>query len=117
MNIVHDKLVRDKVFGHLRKKGLDFFGSTIGDFFGRDHYLRKKIGEEAAEVVGAKTRDALLEEAADLTSTLRKLLKHHKLSQAALERAIKKKDEVKGGFDDFCLLGWVEEPDEPDGQR
>jgi predicted house-cleaning noncanonical NTP pyrophosphatase (MazG superfamily) len=117
MRVIYDKLVRDKILETLRKKGLEFFGSTIKDFPGRNHYLRKKVVEEALEVQGAKTREQLLEELADLHSTLSKLLTLHKIPKAALERAIKKKDAEKGGFDHFHLLGWVEEPDEPSGQQ
>lgn len=111
MRIVYDKLVRGKVFAHLRKMGIEFFGSVIGDFFGRNYYLRKKIVEEAGEVFAAETPAKLLEESADLTSIIRKLLEIHNFTKEDLERAIEEKDLEKGNFDDFHLLAWTNEPD------
>ncbi len=111
------KLVRDLIPSQLEGKGIKVIFSVIGDFFGRDHFSRAKLVEEAAEVAKAKTRAEVLEEMADVAEVFDVVLKVNKITPQELADARAKKNAEKGGFDKFYYLDSTEEPDKPSGQQ
>jgi predicted house-cleaning noncanonical NTP pyrophosphatase (MazG superfamily) len=73
--------------------------------------LRQKLGEECAEVIGAKDRAALIGELADLAEVVRALAVDEGLGLDEIEAARIKKfiDPERGGLEKKIMLEWVEE--------
>ncbi len=62
-------------------------------------YLRKKIAEEAIEVLHAPNRDNLIEELADLKDVILDICSHEGISLAELEEVRLKKRKEKWWFE------------------
>lgn len=104
----YHKIVRDKVPETIEKNGgkVTFRTMPVDDFA---RLMRQKLVEEAQEVVGAASLDALVDELADVAEVLATI--HHVLGipQEAIDAARKRKNEERGGFEKRIFLESVEE--------
>lgn len=106
--IHYKKIVRDKVPEQIRANG----GTPVTRILAQDDYarlLRDKLVEEAREVVGAQTYDALVAELADVLEVVRALQKVHGISDENLEAVRVGKFAERGGFEGRVYLESVEE--------
>lgn len=102
------KIVRDRVPELIVAKG----GKPQSRILAPDDYarlLREKLVEEARELVGAQTYDALVAELADVLEVVRALQKVHGISGESLEAVCAGKRAERGGFDGRVYLESVEE--------
>ncbi|MEK7072955.1 MAG: nucleoside triphosphate pyrophosphohydrolase [Patescibacteria group bacterium] len=102
------KLVRDKIPEVITAKG----GRPVTRILPQDDYarvLRDKLREEADEVVGAQTYDALVAELADVLEVVCALQKVHGISDENLEAVRAGKFAERGGFEERVYLESVTE--------
>jgi predicted house-cleaning noncanonical NTP pyrophosphatase (MazG superfamily) len=106
---VSGKLVRDKSLdivmaedGTARSSYQYLTGSMLQES------LLAKLLEEAFEVVGVKDKSELKEELADILQVVEAIKKHNGITQEDLDLAMKKKSELRGGFDKGLFIEWIE---------
>ena len=106
----HDKLVRDRIPELILANGRTPVTEKIpeAELPGE---LRNKLREETAELLAADTREAVLEEAADVLEVIRAYLSLHALTFAEAEEAREAKRAARGGFDAGIRLLAVTGPD------
>ncbi len=105
MSDKYQKLVRDNIPDIIRKNGEKPLVRTLGvrEF---SVELRKKLVEEAEEVVQAKTKKELIEELADLQEVLLSLRDVENITPAEVTACAKRKKKLRGGFaKSIFLLG------------
>lgn len=91
------KLVRDKIPAKMEAEGIDpKVRVCVGPKL--DNLLRRKIVEEALEILEAETPEDLLEEMADLETAFFALRRHHNLTSVDVMCRIQKKSRTHGGF-------------------
>lgn len=103
MEIVYNKLIRDKIVDIIEKDGKKAVVSILDDEQYKKELL-KKLLEEANEVASSSEPNEMLEELADVLEVIRYLAK---TSGKKLEDVIGIADEKKakrGGFDDKIFL-------------
>ena len=103
----YKKLVRDKVPEVIAATG----GRPVTRVLPPDDYarvLRDKLREEAEEVGGAQTYDALVAELADVVEVVRALQKVHGISDETLEAVRTGKLAERGGFEGRIYLESVD---------
>jgi len=93
-----EKLIRDRLPQIMRASGLAVFERTL-DEAAFILALRDKLGEEAAELLAAETRDELLGELADVAEVILALGAVHGFTAAEVEAKRLAKREERGGFD------------------
>lgn len=104
----YKKIVRDKVPEQIvRNGGRPQTRVLAPDDFAR--LLRDKLVEEAKEVVGAQTYDALVSELADVLEVVATLQQVHGISDEALAGVRAAKKAERGGFEGRVYLESVEE--------
>ena len=93
-----DKLIRDGLPEMMRRQGLSVFIRRLdeAEFVQR---LKDKLVEEAGEAHSAASRDALVEELADLREVVLALLAATGISEAEVEDVRTRKRAERGGFD------------------
>ncbi len=105
MSDKYQKLVRDNIPEIIRKNGEKPLVRTLSvrEF---SIELRKKLVEEAQEAIGAKTKDALIEELADIQEVFLSLCDVEKITPAEVTACAKRKKKLRGGFaKSIFLLG------------
>ena len=103
MEIVYNKLIRDKIVDIIEKDGKKAIVSTLND----EQYkieLLKKLLEEANEVANSSNSNETLEELADVLEVIRYLAKINGKELNDIIAIADKKKEKRGGFDDKVFL-------------
>ncbi len=104
----YDKIVRDRIPELIAAKG----GSPVSRVLAPDDFarlLREKLVEEARELVGAQTYDALVAELADVCEVVATLQRIHGVSDETLSGVRAAKVAERGGFDGRVFLESVTE--------
>lgn len=105
--IEFNKLVRDGIPTKILRAGeRPLTTSVSGEAL--VHLLQQKLIEEALEVLGARSRDELREELADVLEIIDELLKQSALTQAEVLGAKARKFQQRGGFADGIVLRQTE---------
>ena len=106
--MIHNKLVRDKIPDLIRANGE---AVEVERLTGRrlDTELRAKVAEEAAELITAGTRKALVMELADVMEAVGALRRYHNITPAEVERVRLDKRKACGGFDGGTFLVSMEQ--------
>jgi predicted house-cleaning noncanonical NTP pyrophosphatase (MazG superfamily) len=100
---VFRKLVRDRIPAKIEGGGERAFVQAVtGEALIR--LLRQKLVEEALEVAGARSREDLVEEIADLQEVVFALLQASAIEQTEVERVASSKRERRGGFSGGTVL-------------
>lgn len=105
--VVHNKLVRDKVVDHLKRKGIPHKASPVRKKERVPSFLFRKLYEEVKELQDAKGDDRV-SEFADVYEVLEELAREFKIKTQKIRRAQKKKRRDKGGFARKILLYWTD---------
>jgi predicted house-cleaning noncanonical NTP pyrophosphatase (MazG superfamily) len=98
-----DKLVRDKVISILESQNIEIFQKTID----REEYifaLKKKLVEEAQEILEANSRDELLEEMSDVMEVMNYLSSSLEIPFEEIEAARIEKKSRGGGFNNMMYI-------------
>jgi len=92
-----EKLIRDRMPEFMRERGVCVSARQLDDaeFL---QCLRRKLQEEAAEVVSARSREDLVEELADLAEVMLALCEASGIAPAELETVRRRKLASRGGF-------------------
>ena len=99
------KLVRDHSPEHLSQGGAIVHETKCHDKAELISYFKKKIVEEAAEVLESKDKEELLDELADCLEVIKGLLKQIEVSEEEMEEVRQKKLQKRGGFlRPYCRL-------------
>lgn len=98
-----NKLVRDKIPSSISAKGeavkvIRLEGEAL------IAALRRKLVEEALEVLDSKTAEEMAEELADVREVVLSLMERLSISETEIETRRKKKAESRGGFKDALML-------------
>lgn len=104
----YHKIVRDRIPELIAAKG----GKPESRVLAPDDYarlLREKLVEEARELVGAQTYDALVSELADVAEVMAALQRVHSISDETLAGVRAAKIAERGGFDGRVFLESVTE--------
>ncbi len=103
MEIVYNKLIRDKIVDIIEKDGKKAIVSTLNDEQYKEELL-KKLLEEANEVANSSNSNEMLEELADVLEVIRYLAKINGKELNDIVTIADKKKEKRGGFDDKVFL-------------
>ncbi len=103
MEIVYNKLIRDKIVDIIEKDGKKAIVSTLNDEQYKEELL-KKLLEEANEVANSSNSNEMLEELADVLEVIRYLAKINGKELNDIVAIADKKKEKRGGFDDKVFL-------------
>ncbi len=101
--IIHKKLVRDKIPQILSQRNIAYFTKTLND---KEYAaaLHSKLQEEVNELFESKNTNNWLEEIADILEVLKALLEVKGFTFNDLEKAQKEKFEKRGGFSQKIFL-------------
>ncbi len=103
MEIVYNKLIRDKIVDIIEKDGKKAIVSTLNDEQYKEELL-KKLLEEANEVANSSNSNEMLEELADVLEVIRYLAKINGKELNDIVTIADEKKEKRGGFDDKVFL-------------
>ncbi len=93
----YNKLIRDKILEIIRAAGeRPYWRILNGKEYLRE--IKKKILEEAKELIEAKNKRGLLEEIIDIQELINALFLEIKLTKSQIERKRKIKIKKRGGF-------------------
>ena len=95
--VKYNKLIRDKIPEIIKKDGWNPIIKTLS----KKQYLtalKKKILEEAEELIIAKKRKDVIDEIVDIQELLDHLVSEIKLTKLEIENQQKKKNEKRGRF-------------------
>jgi len=120
--VYYNKLVRDLTKDKIEGKGEACGIRTIDDVQELQQELLKKVIEEATAVAHAKSREAFLEEYADLMVVLDSLTELLELSEADIKMTLEDNIERKGKYTYRHFLEWsadvtYESSETPQGVR
>lgn len=102
--VFHKKLIRDKIPQVIEASGDKYEVRVMGEKeFEKE--LKKKLVEEARELVGVKKKD-LLNEMADVLELLKSIAEHYKIDFKLVEEKQVKKRKERGGFKKRLFLIW-----------
>lgn len=107
--VFYNKLVRDRIKEKIEGKGESCEVRAIRDDAEFEQELLKKVREEAYALSEVRSREAFLEEYADLMAVLDALTAHLEFSEADIKTAITENMEKKGGFKNRHFLHWSED--------
>ena len=105
---IYNKLIRDKIPEIIRSKGSIPKVSVLTEKKYRKA-LKEKMGEEAKELLEAKTKNDVLNELADIQELIKAVAKNHKIAIKAVENKRKKKVKERGSFEKKIFLRYVDE--------
>jgi len=105
---IYKKLIRDLIPEIIAEKGKKSKTSELSDekFI---TYLKKKIVEEAQELLEAKIKEEVADEIADILELIDYIEKEHGLTRKEILKLKEKKKKERGGFDKKLFLEYVEE--------
>ncbi len=103
--VYYNKLIRDNIPQQIKNKHGEYetYSLTETEF---ERELLKKVGEEAQELLNAKTQKEFLAELADITVALEEIKKIKKMSDTEFKEALKENIRRKGGFSERLFLVW-----------
>lgn len=104
--VYYNKLVRDFIKDRIEGKGETCSIRTIDDVQEFQQELLKKVLEEAQAVAHTRSREAFLEEYADLMVVLDALTEVLELSEADIKMAMESNVERKGKYTYRHFLEW-----------
>jgi predicted house-cleaning noncanonical NTP pyrophosphatase (MazG superfamily) len=110
VRVVYNKLVRDKIPDHLRKKGILHKSSPIRRKEQILGSLFRKLHEEVDELKNAKG-EGRVSEFADVFEVLEEIARESGIKTQRIRRVQKKKRSEKGGFQKKILLYWTDVSD------
>jgi predicted house-cleaning noncanonical NTP pyrophosphatase (MazG superfamily) len=96
-NEKYNKLIRDKILEIIKKNGETPFWKILNkkEFLKE---LKKKILEEAEEVIKAKTKKEMINEIIDIQELLDTLILELKFKKSEIKKEQRMKREKRGGF-------------------
>lgn len=113
---IQNKLWRDKAVGWLEEQGSIVHCKNLNDDdFAQE--LKTKFLEEAYEVCSAKTKEALIEELADVLEVIASLSDVHAFTLQDVITAQEKKRQQKGGFQGRKFVTFAEHQEDSIGER
>jgi len=93
----YNKLIRDKILEIIEEDGeIPFSKSLNKKEFLRE--LKKKILEEAKELIGARTKKEMINEIVDIQELLDTLISELKFKKSEINKKQKVKKQKRGGF-------------------
>jgi predicted house-cleaning noncanonical NTP pyrophosphatase (MazG superfamily) len=104
-----EKLVRDKIVENIKSAG----NKPVWHTLSQDEYiseLKRKVGEEAAEINIAQGED-VIKELADVQELIDTLLEELSISKEEFEKVKEKKNEKAGAFKSKQYVEYVETED------
>ena len=104
----HNKLIRDRI-PHILEANKGKYEVRI---MGKDEFkreLRKKLFEEAKEVIGAE-KDGLLKELADILELIKSIAESESISFDLIEKKQRERRRDRGGFKKRLFLIWSDKP-------
>ena len=101
--IVYNKLVRDNIPNQIEENG-EYAITRILSKEELDNALNEKLLEEAAEIIGATTKEQIAEELADVLEVIYAKAKANNIRFLDVELARQRKKGIKGAFDDRVFL-------------
>lgn len=104
--VYYNKLVRDFIKDRIEAKNETCSIRTIDDVQEFQQELLKKVIEEAQAVANSRSREAFLEEYADLMVVLDALTELLELSEAEIKESLEKNLELKGKYTYRHFLEW-----------
>jgi len=105
---IYKKLIRDRIPEIIAEKGKKSKTSELSDekFI---TYLKKKVVEEAQELLEAKTKEEVADEIADILELIDYIEKEYGLTREEILKLKEKKKKDRGGFDKKLILEYVDE--------
>jgi predicted house-cleaning noncanonical NTP pyrophosphatase (MazG superfamily) len=100
----HQKLIRDKIPQKIEENGGEYKTRVLGKLEFETE-LKKKLVEEAKELIKAPRKE-LLNELADVLELTKSIASHHKISFSKVEKFQKEKKIKRGGFTKKLFLVW-----------
>lgn len=107
-----NKLVRDLIPAFLESKECLVKKTILSDDAIFDRSLREKLIEECNEVSLAGSKDALIEELADVQEVIDALISLHAIQKSDIEIVQLKKRKEKGGFEKRFFVSEISFEDE-----
>ncbi len=104
--VYYNKLIGDAIPDKIRKGGGEYDTRRIEDDAEFGQELLKKVAEEAIGLSRVRSKEALLDEMADLLEVLDTLVEHEGISQEDIRAARAQNKERKGGFAKRLFLHW-----------
>lgn len=104
-----EKLVRDKTQERLKKRNIELRGRIAGDH----EYvplLKKKLLEEAQEVVDAQTVEEYLAECADVLEVIHALTQAHDITMEQIEEKRLQLRDARGGYEQRAYCTYLAVP-------
>ena len=105
------KLVRDNIPAFLESQECIVHKTILSDE-AFDRALREKLVEECNEVQLAGSKDALIEELADVQEVIDALISLHAIQKSAIKEAQIKKQKSKGSFEERFFISEINFEDE-----
>ena len=102
--VFHKKLIRDKIPQVIEASG-DKYEVRVMRKREFERELKKKLVEEAKELIEVKRKD-LLNEMADVLELLKSIAEHYKIDFKLVEEKQVKKRKERGGFKKRLFLIW-----------
>lgn len=106
MKIEHNKLIRDNIPAIISKAGKQYKIHKLNEHQYQEE-LKKKLVEEAREVVGANNRNEIIEELADVLEIYEALIRTYDLDESDIKSIKDKKAKKNGKFDKKIFLEYV----------
>lgn len=100
----HQKLIRDKIPKFIEERGGNF-ETRVLDNEEFEEELKKKLVEEAKEVVGASDKE-MLNELSDVLELVKSIAARYKIGFEEVVRYQEKKREERGAFGKRLFLIW-----------
>lgn len=107
--IYYNKLVRDDIKGRIESKGEACEIRIIEDDAEFQQELMKKVREEASSLAHCRSREAFLQEYADLMVVLDALTQNLGFSEADIKTAMTENVSAKGFYKSRHFLHWSED--------
>lgn len=105
-----EKLVRDLIPSILERKGIKYATRKVANEQERFLFLRKKLVEEANELLSAKTPNQILEELVDVYEVFWNLLHFNHETYQDIMRNVPYKRSKRGNFSNFVILTDIQYP-------
>src|SRR4030042_6405133 len=105
---IYKKLIRDRIPEIITEKGKKSKTSELSNekFI---TYLKRKVVEEARELMEAKTKEEIADEIADILELIDYIEREYGLMREEILKLKEKKKKERGGFDKKLFLEYVDE--------
>jgi len=102
--VFHNKLIRDRIPEIIEAKG-GKYEIRVMEKEKFEQELKKKLAEEASELL-TTSREDLLNEMADVLELLKSIAEHYKINFKLIEEKQVRKRKERGGFKKRLFLVW-----------